>query len=334
MVVEGLEDVGLLALAEGLNHALRQFVLAVCHLRVLPLVFAFVAEELPAGVQDVVAAGADAVDVVAHSRETTALEGTVLVLHELLEAVPVELLVLDVVGLVLLCKGTHSSAGQEFGSRRGYHERDTLTHVGLVLEGVLAVVSPTVEVRGTLTEEGAIRGAALLRGPESLEAFLYYGGVLTVVVGVHLHVRSADVDFVAALFDAVVMRLLAVVAAAAVPVGAVVHGGVPHEAVLQGLVALLVPLEVSYHLLLLDEHPGVAVQAVEVLPVVEVLAVGVATLDGAAEALHVARVVHRDSGLGVARVSARAQRRHAVSVPVPVPVTVPVTNNQVPSCDN
>lgn len=66
---------------------------------------------------------------------------------------------------------------------------------------------------------------------------------------------------------AVVVRLLAIVAAVVVSVAAVVTGRVPHEAVLQGLIALLVPLEVSDHLLLLDKHSRVAVQTMEVFPV-------------------------------------------------------------------
>lgn len=63
-----------------------------------------------------------------------------------------------------------------------------------------------------------------------------------------------------------VVRLLAVVTTVVVAVTAVVTGRVSHEAVLKWLITLLVPLEVSDHLLLLDEHSGVAVQAMEVLP--------------------------------------------------------------------
>ena len=66
--------------------------------------------------------------------------------------------------------------------------------------------------------------------------------------------------------EAVVVGLFAVVGAAAEAVATVVHGRVAHEAVLQRLVALLVPLEVADHLLLLHEDARVAVQTVEVLP--------------------------------------------------------------------
>ena len=67
--------------------------------------------------------------------------------------------------------------------------------------------------------------------------------------------------------EAVVVGLLAVVGAGSEPVGAVVHGRVAHESVLQRFVALLVPFKVADHLLLLDKHPRIAVQTVEVLPI-------------------------------------------------------------------
>ena len=74
-----------------------------------------------------------------------------------------------------------------------------------------------------------------------------------------------------------VVRLFAVVSARRKPSGAVVTRRVPHEPVLQRLVALLVPLEVANHLFLLDEDARVAVEAVEVLAVAQL-----ATLTGAA----------------------------------------------------
>lgn len=61
---------------------------------------------------------------------------------------------------------------------------------------------------------------------------------------------------------------------------------------LEALVTLLVPLEVSDHLLLLEEDPRVAVQTMEVFSVVEVFAVGAPALDAGRELLHVFRVVH------------------------------------------
>jgi len=111
-------------------------------------------------------------------------------------------------------------------------------------------------------------GRATLRGPKSLEALLYDGRVLAMVIRVHLHVRRRYVHLVAILVDAMVMGLLSVVRTrpAGVFLRAVVRWRVSHEAVLQGLVPLLVPLEVPDHLLLLHEHPAAAVQTVEVLP--------------------------------------------------------------------
>lgn len=134
-----------------------------------------------------------------------------------------------------------------------------LTHIALVFEGEPAAGPPAVEMRRPLAEEGAVTCAALLRRPVPLETLLDDGGVLSVVVRVHLHVRRGYVDLVASLFDAVVVRLLLVVRAIGEPVAAVVQGAVTHEAVLEGLVALLVPLEVPDHLLLFYEHARVAV---------------------------------------------------------------------------
>ena len=62
------------------------------------------------------------------------------------------------------------------------------------------------------------------------------------------------------------MGLLPVVAAVGVAVATVVGRRVPHEAVLKRVVPLLVPLEVSDHLLFLHEHARVALQTVEMLP--------------------------------------------------------------------
>ena len=64
--------------------------------------FPLVGEELTAGVEDVVAVAADAVDVIVGPGELAAQEPAGLVLHELLESVLVELLVLHVVVLVFL----------------------------------------------------------------------------------------------------------------------------------------------------------------------------------------------------------------------------------------
>ncbi len=63
---------------------------------------ALVGVELSAGVEDVGASFADAVDVIADTREAAAVQLAGLVLHELFEAVAGQLLVFDVVTLVFL----------------------------------------------------------------------------------------------------------------------------------------------------------------------------------------------------------------------------------------
>ena len=124
-----------------------------------------------------------------------------------------------------------------------------------------------MKVSGALSVEGAVGSLTVLGGAEPLESFLDDGRVFSVVIGVHLHVRRADVHLVASFLDAVVVRLLAVVRAAAVAVVAVVARRVPHESVLQRLVPLLVPLEVTDHFLFLHKHTRMAIQTVEMFPV-------------------------------------------------------------------
>jgi len=67
-------------------------------------VLALVGVELAAGVEDVSASFADAVDVIANAREAAAVELASLVLHELFEAVARQLLIFDVVTLVFFCR--------------------------------------------------------------------------------------------------------------------------------------------------------------------------------------------------------------------------------------
>lgn len=62
-----------------------------------------------------------------------------------------------------------------------------------------------------------------------------------------------------------IMRLLAVMTASLVSIGTIVTGRVPHKTVLQALVPLFVPLEVSNHFFFLHEHSRVAVKTMEVL---------------------------------------------------------------------
>lgn len=97
-----------------------------------------------------------------------------------------------------------------------------LTHVAFILKRESTTLPPTMEMRSPLAEEGAVRGPAFLGGPESLEALLYNGRILAVIIGVHLHVRGGDVDLVAALLDAVIVRLFLVVRAIGIPIGAII----------------------------------------------------------------------------------------------------------------
>lgn len=76
--------------------------LLVCLLAILTIVLALVTDHLAARVQDEVAALADTVDVVADGGELASLEGTLLRLQDLLEAISRELGVLQVVRLVLV----------------------------------------------------------------------------------------------------------------------------------------------------------------------------------------------------------------------------------------
>lgn len=74
--------------------------------------------------------------------------------------------------------------------------------------------------------------------------------------------------------ETVVVRLLAVMRTVLEPFHAIVAGRAAEEAVRERLVALLVPLEVTNHFLLLHEHAEVAREcvAVKVFPVSQLLA--------------------------------------------------------------
>lgn len=120
-------------------------------------------------------------------------------------------------------------------------------------------------MRGPLTVKSAIRGTALFGGPQSLKPFLYDCRVFSVIVCVHLHIRRANVHLITRALYAMVVGLLAIVTASLITVGAVVARRVPHETVLQALVPLLVPLEVSDHLLFLHKHSRVTIKTMEVL---------------------------------------------------------------------
>jgi len=116
---------------------------------------------------------------------------------------------------------------------------------------------------------------ATLGGPKSLKALLYDGRVLAMVIRVHLHVRCRYVHLVAILVDAMIVSLLSIVRTG--PTGVlfrtIVGRRVPHKAMLQGLVSLLMPLEVPDHFLLFHEHSPATIQTMKVLPATQFLAV-------------------------------------------------------------
>lgn len=136
-------------------------------------------------------------------------------------------------------------------------------------------------------------GRAALGSPKPLEALLYDGRVLAMVIRVHLHVRCRYVHLVAILMDAMIVGLLSIVRTgpAGMPFRAIVRRRVSHEAVLQGLVPLLMPLEVPDHLLLLHEHPAATVQTMKVLPAAQFLTIRTAAFLARDVSPHVSGVI-------------------------------------------
>ena len=58
-----------------------------------------------------------------------------------------------------------------------------------------------MEVGGALTGKGAVGGGAVLGSAVALETLLDDGRILAVVVGVHLHVRRADVHLITTILN-------------------------------------------------------------------------------------------------------------------------------------
>lgn len=202
---------------------------SVSELVVLLFVLPLVRIKLVGTLKHVVASRPDAVDVVASQVETTTGEHARLVLHELPKAVFGKLLVLDVIGFMFL-------------------------DIGFVLECRRTVVPNAVEVRCALTVELATLRFTIFGCAKALKSLLDDGDVFLVVVRVHLDVGSRDVAFVALVVHAVVMGLLPVVNAVRKLDRAVVRWGIAEKPVCETLVPFFMPLEVSDHLLFLDEH--------------------------------------------------------------------------------
>lgn len=112
---------------------------------------------------------------------------------------------------------------------------------------------------GTLAEKSTVTCTALLRGAVPLETLLYDRRILSMVVRVHLHVRRGYIDLIAALLDAVIVRLFFVVRAIRVAIAAIIQRTVTHKAMLEGFIAFFMPLKMTDHLFLFNEYTGITV---------------------------------------------------------------------------
>lgn len=132
-----------------------------------------------------------------------------------------------------------------------------------------------MEVRCPLTGEWTVIGSAALGSAKSLETFLYDRRILSVIVGVHLHVRRRYVNLIAILVYTVVVGLFSIVGASTtrMPLRAIIRRRVPHESVLQRFVPLFVPLEMPDHFFLFHKHPTTAIQTVKMLSATELLTI-------------------------------------------------------------
>lgn len=124
--------------------------------------------------KDVAAARPDAMDMITDTRKPTILKHAMFVFHEFLETVSVQLFIFDMVRLVLF-------------------------HVGFVFECIIAGWPSAVEMCGPLSGKAAGRGGAIFRGSKSLKSFLDDGRILSMIIGVHLYVRGAYVNFITAI---------------------------------------------------------------------------------------------------------------------------------------
>lgn len=64
-----------------------------------------------------------------------------------------------------------------------------ITHFGLVLKDVVTIGPHAVEMRRLLSRKLAFAALAVLGAAKSLKALFQHHGVLSMVAGVHLHVR-------------------------------------------------------------------------------------------------------------------------------------------------
>lgn len=121
--------------------------------------------------QNVIAIGANAVNMIDSLGESAVVKSARVLFHKLFESVLVELLVFHVEILVFL-------------------------HIGLVLEGKLAATSIAMEMGGFLAAKGAVVRSTIFAASESEESLALDGIVFPMVIKVHLNVRSGDVHLV------------------------------------------------------------------------------------------------------------------------------------------
>lgn len=121
--------------------------------------------------QDIIAIGANAMDMIDRFGEPTIIISARILFHKLFEAVLVQLFVFHMEILVLL-------------------------HVCLVLEGELASTSIAMEMSGFLASKRTIMSGTIFATSKAKKAFTLDGIVFAMIIEVHLDVRSGDVHLV------------------------------------------------------------------------------------------------------------------------------------------
>ena len=151
-----------------------------------------------------------------------------------------------------------------------------------------------------LVSINTIIGPTVLRPSEPQEPLPLDGVVLPVVVEVHLDVGGADVHLVTAVaLNAVIVGLFLVVSAIHKLITAIIHWCHSSEAILEGLVHLLVPFTMSDHFFLLCEIFALAHGdcTVKMLTIVHVFAGIKPTFKARPESLEISCIVSCDNGL-------------------------------------
>lgn len=98
------------------------------------------------------------------------------------------------------------------------------------------------------------------------------------IVGMHLDVRGADVNFVTSILQTMIMSLSTIMGTGTEPLCTVVQWTEPQKPMSERLLPLPMPLVMTNHLLLLDKDMKVAVDTMIVLFIVKIKAVLPSTL--------------------------------------------------------